>query len=237
MKPIHLNLVLILSVLVLAGLSWRSLSQAAQVNRLSLQTLHVLLSDPSQLSGTYAQVQQAAASICRLHWTSGMLAARLGDPASQQAAWSAFLNCPSPAALRLVYAGAPQDLTLAQQAMQMYPDQAEAWFWLAELSVAGGQPEQAIQYYQRAVQLAPADALTWCRLGSLLNSRDPSQSRQAYIQCCFYGDPGSNGCYNAGRISEQLGDFNQAIHYYRRSRWSEAHRLADDLEARLAGQK
>jgi tetratricopeptide (TPR) repeat protein len=237
MKTPFVSLLLVVTVMILAGLSWRSLSQAARVNWLSLQALHALLADPAQLPATHARVQQAAASICRLNWTSGILAARLGDLPSQQADWSAFLSCPSSDAPRLAHAGAPLDPVLAEQAVQIYPDQAEAWFWLAEVSAAEGRPEQAIQHYQRVVQLTPADALAWCRLGFLLYNQESSQSRPAYIRCCLYGDPGSNGCYNAGRLSEQLGDYEQALHYYRRSRWSEAHRLADDLEARLAAEK
>jgi len=59
-------------------------------------------------------------------------------------------------------------------------------------------------------------------------------AQDAYSQFCHHGDPGSNGCYNAGRIYEETGDYSEALHYYRLSRWSESLRRADELEARLA---
>jgi tetratricopeptide (TPR) repeat protein len=237
MRPALRNWIWILMVIVLLGLAWRPVWSAIQVNRYSLLTLRGLLSDSSHLPEISSRVRQAAASDCRLYWHSGALAGRLGDPASQQADWSAFLNCGYDSAPRLVHAALPQNQVLAQQAVQMYPEQSEAWFWLAENSAAGGQPEQAIQNYRRAVELAPADALAWCRLGGLLYNENLAQSRDAFIQCCFHGDPGSNGCVNAGGISEKLGDYPQALHYYRLSHWAESHRRADELEARLAGQK
>jgi hypothetical protein len=58
-------------------------------------------------------------------------------------------------------------------------------------------------------------------------------ARNAFIQCCNHGDPGSHGCYNAGRIEQERGQLETAILFYRLSHWEEAHRRADELEASL----
>ena len=57
------------------------------------------------------------------------------------------------------------------------------------------------------VSLAPKNGLAWCRLGySYEQTHELEQAATAYLNCCLNGDRGSNGCYGAGRVMEQLGN-------------------------------
>jgi hypothetical protein len=56
------------------------------------------------------------------------------------------------------------------------------------------------------------------------------KEKGAFLNCCYFGDPGKNVCWNAGRVSEEQGNFQQAIEYYRLSRWEMALERAKVLE-------
>lgn len=98
-------------------------------------------------------------------------------------------------------------------------------------------PAQAVDLYRQGLTAKPYDGIRWFELGDLLSKTDPQAALEAYLQSCIYGDPGSHGCYGAGRMAEQLGDPTQAIEYYRRSSWVEALKRADELEALLKSSK
>lgn len=232
MKSVHSKFLIVILAIVMVGLSGRPFWEAVQINRLSLQTLHAILVDPDRLPVVNLQLEQASIEYCRLNWLIGMVAARLGDLDRQEEIWSIYLSCRLPGDLNLVHAGARQNRVLAERATQLYPKVAESWFWLAEISAGENQPEQAIQQYQQVVRLEPVNGLAWCRLGQLLREQNLLQAREAYRQCCFNGDPGRNGCLNAGGIEEGLGNYQEAIRYYRRSHLVEYLHRADSLEAR-----
>ena len=218
-----LLILLLLSALPLAS-GWRR-------NRLSLQAMHAILGE-RDLAQTYASL--AASTHPRKDWFLGLIAGQLANPALRGVHWAAYLRTGDPSAPELVKSAAPEDLALMLLAAQNYPAQPEVWFWLGEALAQGGFETQAIAAYQRTLQLHPIDPLPWCRLGSLLRPHNPLAARDAFLHCCFNGDPGSNGCYNAGRIEEELGNLETAIRYYRFSHWSESWRRADELEARLS---
>jgi len=226
-KPL-LTILLVISGLLLLGIF--SLP-ALRRNLTSIAVAKSLIQN-RDVAATYQSLADSTSP--RAIWQQALLAARLPDAALYQAHLFTFLASADFAALDLVHAVQPLDPTMATFAVQRYPDRSSAWFWLGETLSQSDDKTQAISAYQQTVSLDPTDALAWCRLGYLLNGLDLLAARDAYTQCCHHGDPGSNGCVNAGRIYEETGDYPQALHYYRLSRWSESLRRADELEARLA---
>ncbi len=128
---------------------------------------------------------------------------------------------------------APTNVEDARLATILYPQEARAWFWLAEASAPVDTAAERSAYLQ-TVRLEPSYGLAWCRLGRNYSTAGELQKAQeAFLNCCIYGDPGSNGCYGAGRMAEKLGDLQKAIEYYRLSRWDGALDRADELAGRL----
>jgi len=172
------------------------------------------------------------ASDCGHIWLVAAQAGRRGDLAGQRRIWEQALGC-SPNNVSILRALLPQDMDMALLATQYYPDHSETWFWLGE-AVAPTDHLGARQAYLRTVALAPRYGLAWCRLGRNYESNSElEKATEAWLNCCLNGDPGSNGCYGAGRMMEQLGDPQQAIEYYRRSHWEGALNRADELEKQL----
>ena len=147
----------------------------------------------------------------------------------------------------MLHTVAPKNHTLAELAVQAQPESAEAWFWLAGaltyISSAGSvrpvnehDREWVIRLYRQGLYLAPHDGQRWRELGDLLASQNPQAAIEAYLQSCYNGDPGLNGCYRAGATAAHLGDFDAAIQYYRLSRLSESWKRADQLEQQLRQQ-
>ena len=166
---------------------------------------------------------------CSHIWMAGLIAGRSGDLSAQHRAWEKALTC-SPGSLPILRIILPQDVDLAMAAVQRYPHTSQAWFWLGE-AIAPTNPLGARQAYLRTVELSPHHALAWCRLGrDYKQEGDLERAAAAFLNCCENGDPGSNGCYGVGRIMEELGKPQEAINYYRRSRWEGAQKRADELE-------
>jgi len=147
----------------------------------------------------------------------------------------------------LLHGLAPESQALAETAVSYRPDVAISWFWLVE--VRGGYRDCVLHnvnkqnwqeiatLLQHGLRLAPHDGLRWRLLGDVLRPYAPQKAIKAYLQSCHNGDPGSNGCYRAGLLAEELGDYRSAIRYYRLSRWEGAHRRADRVEWRLLTDK
>ena len=172
------------------------------------------------------------ASDCGHIWLAAADAGRRGDLAGQRQIWEQALIC-SPGNLSMLRALLPQDMDMALLATQYYPDHSETWFWLGE-AVAPTDYLGARQAYLRTVALSPRYGLAWCRLGQNYEyDGDLEKATEAWLNCCLNRDPGSNGCYGAGRMMEQLGDPQQAIEYYRRSHWEGALNRAEELEKQL----
>lgn len=223
-KPLPLPALLLLILLLLAlpfTPGWRR-------NMLSLQAMRAILEGKAP-ARAYARL--GASTHPQKEWFQALIAARLGNAALQRWRWLAYLRSGAAHAPALVNSAARNDLPLALAAAQSRPDRPEAWFWLGEALSEAGFKDQAIPAYQRSLDLRPNDPLPWCRLGGLLRPHDALAARDALLQCCVLGDPGSNGCVNAGAIEAELGNYAAAIRYYRLSHWSEAWRRADELEA------
>lgn len=131
--------------------------------------------------------------------------------------------------LLLIY---PNRTDIAAKAVQQYPNDPKAWFWLGDLAKETGNIELAKDYFNESIRLVPAYDLAWCRLGWINEGQGLiSEAEGSFLRCCENGDPGSNGCYGAGRMAEKLNDIPSAIQYYRRSHWLPALQRADELEA------
>ncbi len=220
--------VMLLAIMA-AFLIWfrQEIWRAAQTNYAGWMTVSTLIGnkDFPQLGSS---LQRLARENCRLTWFQAALAGQRFDLQSQRENWLEAMRC-SPRYIPLVRKFAPQDEELAQQATQKQPASAQAWFWLAELTVEES-PEQAIHYYRRGLAIDPSGGWDWVRLGRLLEEREPLAAIQAYAHACFLDDPGLHGCYGAGYMSEKIGDIEAAIRFYRLSSFPKAQERAAELE-------
>jgi tetratricopeptide (TPR) repeat protein len=202
------------------------------LNMVALRVLKVYLAAPLKPSDTRISFEGFDIQDCHASWFRGWVANRLGQEGERDLAWGVTIRC-LPQYILMLRILAPQNQALAELAVQEQPAAAEAWFWLANLRVKQS-ADEAIELYQRGLDLKPQDGLRWRELGDLwLTTNQPQSALEAYLQSCYHGDPGSNGCYGAGRIVEDMGDFQTAIRYYRLSRWSGAHERAAQLEQQL----
>ena len=175
-------------------------------------------------------------SDCTHIWLVDAVTERLGDLTAQQRVRKLALSC-SPVNISILQELIPLDIDMAQHATRLYPEQAVAWFWLGE-ALAPIDHLGARQAYLHTVILDPNDGLAWCRLGRNYEKKGEwEMAFDAWSKCCKYGDPGSNGCFGAGRMMEKMGYSRQAIEFYRLSRWEESLKHADELEAQLNSQK
>jgi len=159
---------------------------------------------------------------CQVLW---MAAAQAQDMKAQ----SKLMPC-SPVYMDMIRDLAPTDATLAAQARELYPDLVEPLYWLGE-SNGGYSAPANLPLYQQIVTEHPKEGLAWCYLGYQYESAgDLQASLEARINCCYNGDPGSNGCANAGRLLEGKQQYQEAIHYYRLSKWGPSQEAAKRLE-------
>jgi hypothetical protein len=236
----HLSKVLLLTLLGLTLYFTTGFGQAYATNRLALLTTRILLNQavPMQPYDTISFREDATVN-CRMMWLGGLIADHNRWMEQRNQLWHRSLQC-EPMVVTFLAIIDPDEPTLAGYAVEVQPDYSESWFWLAGtyLDWRGGRPvpqdeaqrAEIIDLYQTGLALAPHDGLRWRQLGDLLHPVDPEAAIEAYLQSCFNGDPGSNGCLRAGRTAEQLGDIESAIRYYRYSRWEGALNRAVELE-------
>ncbi len=218
---------------VLAGIAICAmlLLQPIQRNLAFLEALKVALRQPCDYPQAVAVLKPLARNDCRVNWQLILLAYDSNDHAEIEADWKQLLGC-TPEAIDWLFQMFPERTDMASAAAELYPNEPQAWFWLGEQANQTGDQLVAIQYFSETVRLQPSDGLGWCRLGYLYEGQEMFQAAiDAYWQCCSNGDPGSNGCYGAGRNAEKVGDTQAAIQYYRRSHWLPAQQRADALEA------
>jgi tetratricopeptide (TPR) repeat protein len=219
MKVFRIGLlaICILSVALFGGYLWRAW-------RWNLTALDLFKGKVTPISATDLA--------CSEIWFNGMASGRRGDQAAQRRAFEQALGC-SPEYISMVQAVMSADQGLAELATQRYPDQINAWFWLGDAAASVG-PLAARPSYLRILAISPQNGLAWCRLGSTYEQTgEYEKAVEAFLSCCLNGDPGANGCYHAGGNMERLGDFKQAIAYYRLSRWQGALDRAQELEKSL----
>jgi tetratricopeptide (TPR) repeat protein len=208
----------------------RSLANSAiQRNLLALQTARVLLA-----GGPLPEASRFGALVkdCRASWFLGALENQAAARPALNDYWRTAVQC-DPQRAGMLWAYYPLDLALARQVNEAQPDSAQGWFWLAELT----DPEETtelIDYYRHGLAIDPSDSYRWRLLGDLLvKVNDLSAALEAYRMACRTGDAGGHGCLGAGRITEQMGDYEAAIGFYRMSRLPELWERATSLEEKL----
>ena len=167
---------------------------------------------------------------CRYLWLDVIRRSRRNISLVDQA--EALLRSCSSVYVIFLHALMPQQRRLAESAVRYQPGAAFSWFWLAEVKgryhdmgfrgVSKDNWEEIAALLRRGLALAPHDGLRWRLLGDVLRPYAPQQAIDAYLNSCFNGDPGYNGCYRAGLMAEELGDYRSAIRYYCYSRWAGA---------------
>ena len=217
--------------MVSALATWPSLVKRAQFNRAAVLTVHLLRSAPSRSAVEEASKALTEVGGCRAYWFQGLLAHTVDDEGTRNGAWVEAMRCSS-YYVSTVFVILPNYRPLAEQAVHIQPESADAWFWLARI-FRQGEPQTAIEFYRRGLALRPTDGLRWRELGDLLAVSDPQAAIEAYLQSCYNGDPGSNGCVHAGLTAERLGDIENAIRYYRLSGWSGSWEKAARLEQQM----
>jgi len=214
---------------MLLGLRCPGLVLDGQVNQAALATVRGLLASGVPLAAAERLLASPPlAGNCRALWLRGLIAQAEGRRSDRDEAWAEWLRCPE-ARVAFLEVFLEEDVRWAERSVRLAPQDAESWFWLARLRAATD-PDEAIALYQQGLERNPFDALRWRELGDLLVNRDPEAAIQAYLNSCIYGDPGSNGCYRAGRTAERLGDLERAARYYRLSRNEGIRQMAVEIE-------
>ncbi len=130
----------------------------------------------------------------------------------------------------------PENLELANLAVWEYPNEVTPYYWVINATDPSLReiPKGPVE---KILSINPKEGLAWRYMGLIyLKEGNIPAAIDAHIQSCYNGDPGSNGCYNAGRLYEQIGDYQNAIKYYSFSK-NEGYRAnADHLEAELSSQ-
>ncbi|MBI5646196.1 MAG: O-antigen ligase family protein [Ignavibacteriae bacterium] len=222
----HRVLVMVVVSLLLADVILPRYSPLAGIFRANL---HALRYARAVLSGTPPPLFEGPATG---EWLRGLAYHHLKDPLRRDSSWHNVLATDSRYIL-LVRQAAPENRGLSDWALQTHPASARACFWAAALR-AREDTAAAIRLYRRGLAVDANAALEWRALGDLLKDHDPRAAIWAYLESCRRGDPGANGCLLAGITAEKLGEYRDAVRYYRMSRWRGAHTLADSLERRMA---
>ena len=205
----------------------------------SIKLLMNNLTDLDYLSIAFQQtpmvINQYPAETCRQTWLQSAINLHSGLQLSPTAT-TTVLNC-GISYLSLLQSIAPTSKGYALIASTIYPDNATVWFWVAE-AYSSNDPAFARQAYLQSVDINPKNGLAWCRLGwSYEEIEDKQSALNSFLNCCVNGDPGANGCYGAGRLTENMGDTVKAIQYYRMSHGKDSLKRADELEAQLNNSK
>lgn len=215
-----------LSLVVLAAFSAYPVNHAGQLAVRALADPLARSSETTEALGRLANQQ------CRAHWYEGLVYDMTGDLAGRAASWGALLNC-SAGYTGFMSLLVDDDVELARLAIASQPKDAAGYFWLAGLT-ARESPADAVAFYERGLELDPGNGRQWLALAELLRPVDETAALDAYLQACLHGDPGANGCLNAGDLAQTHGDTQSAIDYYRLSKYDEARTRADELERLLS---
>lgn len=224
-RAAQLGFIITLLLVILASFS------AYPVNRAGQLAVRALANPAMPSLETADEIDHLAANRCRAGWYQGLTYQMAGDPGKRAAAWGALLACSSDytAYMSVLAAG---DVELARLAITSQPEDAAGYFWLAQL-MAQESPADAVTLYKRGLRLEPRNGRQWVALAGLLRPVDEAAAIEAYLQACLHGDPGANGCLNAGALEQSRGNTQLAIEYYRLSQYAEARARADELEQQL----
>lgn len=170
--------VLLAIVLIILPASARELASRWNGNIAALIIMHNLVAgDPAGLHGA-ERALSSFDDVCRRSWLLSLIYDSLGDLEHRDKAWETSLRC-CRAYIQLVRAMAHDNINLAELAVQIYPDQADAWFWLAESKLENS-PEQAVNAHWQGLQLRPHDTKGWMQLGKAMTYLDPQVAWSIY---------------------------------------------------------
>ena len=176
------------------------------VNLIALDAAHWALRD-HPFPGTLLN-SLPSSPVCSANWLESFSAAAQGDVEARDLAYQQAAAC-DPVYVKYLHTMYSQDLEMAQSILQTQPGSAESWFWVGDLI-----PERKVEYYRQGLAIDPKDGRRWISLGDALHQTDPQAAIQAYLQGCYNGDPGYNGCGRAGNIAQSLGLYEDAVRYY-----------------------
>jgi tetratricopeptide (TPR) repeat protein len=193
------------------------LRRVVKRNYTGIRTLNWLI------EGIYSDGGLSTSDDCRIDWFEGLLAKSINNNKKMESSWRQAMDC-SQDFISVVFAAIPDNQVLAKYAHEQYPEIALPWFWLGDL-----EPENRMEYYRKGLELDASDGQRWIELGDMLKDTSPEDAMAAYLQACYHGDPGYHGCFNAGRIAEEMGNNKIAIEYYQLSTWAGVRQLANPL--------
>jgi predicted Zn-dependent protease len=193
-------------VLLLQG---PSLLQSWSANLQTLKAIHFCLSSSEEIT--------AAPEIRSDPWLQAIIVKCAGDTTVNQAALKKALAI-APSYIELVRTQAPENLTLARSAVEHYPTEPIALFWLADLLAEQEDTDDAIDAYERGLVGDEQNGLMWVRLGRQYEEKgDWETAVQAFDKGCHYVDQGKNGCPAAGRLYLAHNQYELAAQRYRDS--------------------
>lgn len=228
-------------------LLWPALVASWYMNYATLLTFAGLQAgDPGMLQEAHNSLISLESGSCRVTWLLSNVDGAYGNLWQRDQARVTTLRCSS-AYIHIVKASAPNDIDLAILATQVHPDQAQSWFWLAELYI-DSEPEKAITAYWQGLQLAPDADRAWAEMGRAFASLNPQHGLALYEQLGM-AQFASGGPY----IQAELGFImarilaeeqpSRAIQLYRQGlelkpydgvRWYELGDLLDDIDPQAA---
>jgi len=206
---------LVLALLVVVLLAGRSLHSAALLNWGFVGLLRAGVETASAAPVAVDSLEKAVA-VGRSSglWGLGLLARWQGDGAKSRALWEKELAL-TPRSIPFLRTFYPLDEALARQSYRRYPHFPLTIFWLGE-ALAGKDVAGAIALYEEAMAQDDFDGVRWVELGWLYRRNQQfDQAMHAYDLGCRMRDRGGNGCWQAGLLSQELGQNAEAIRYYR----------------------
>jgi len=223
----HVAWVLLAAILLL------SLVQGQEFLRLNVQSLQVVKASfsPEVESNSVIQISSMHDPTlnCHLRWFELVLKYRQQPVNPDDPIFGEVISC-SPLQMRMLRKMFPSSLTLAQIASSAYPGDPYPLYWIIEITDPGISV-QSKPLIEKILSIDPTEGVAWRYLGIIyLKEGNIPAAIDAHINCCLNGDPGVNGCYNAGRLLEEQGNYNEALYYYRLSRWPTSQQVADRLE-------
>ena len=214
-------------------LSIIQVQETLRLNTYSLKVVKVFFYpvDASKPVNQYASIYDPTLN-CHLSWYKLIVKYRQPPLSPIDPIFEEVISC-SLLHLRMIRKMFPFNLDLANLASQIYPEQTYPIHWVIEIT----DPLINIKsrpLVEKILTLNQKDGLAWRYLGVIyLKEGNIPSAIDAFINSCLNGDPGVNGCVNAGYLFEQQGEYEKAIYYYRLSRWYKSQEAADLLEAKL----
>jgi hypothetical protein len=152
---------------------------------LSLQATLLALNtrDRSLLESAKSKLLSFSGDTCQVSWQLGVVYQHLGNAPQRDRLWGDALRC-SPRYLKIIQTMIANNLGLAELAVEIYPEQSEAWFWLARQQTKAS-PLQAVNSYWQGLQFEPYNAAAWTEIKLAFGRLTPSVAVSLYQQLEF----------------------------------------------------